>query len=127
MPEEIQAWLFPALIPHLHALTTDLESHGCRLLEQRALDRAAKAQSWLDKGSINVHTALQTLQLDDLAAGRPIDRHSLALERMAAFYASALFDPTGEMLAEAARAWARAGRPDRAALIQGIIDKLRCD
>ena len=96
MPEEIQVWLFPALVPHLERL-------GFRRLVERANMRSESATGWLQRGNLNVRTRIQQNHLDDLANGRSIDPRALAMERMAAFYADELFDPEAELLRQAGR------------------------
>ncbi|HUE06419.1 MAG TPA: hypothetical protein VMP41_03255 [Acidimicrobiales bacterium] len=117
MPEEIQVWFLIALEPHLEAL-------GFRRLVDRSQALRAKAQKWLQR-SLNVSARLQTFQLADLEAGNPVDRRCLALERSAAFYADELFDPQAMMLDDAALAWERAGRPDRAAFVAALAEEIR--
>ena len=118
MPEEIQLWLLVALEPHLTGL-------GFRRLVDRARARREKAATWLQLGNINVGTRLQAFHVTDLETGRPVDRKALALERTAAFYADQHFDPQVLMLDDAAEAWRRAGRPDRADFVSGLAAEIR--
>ena len=79
----------------------------------------------MERGNVNISTRLQANHLADLEAGNRIDRAVLALERTAAFYADELFDPAGLMLDEAADAWRRAERSDRADFVAALARELR--
>jgi hypothetical protein len=118
MPDEIQVWFFPALIPHLDRL-------ALHRLVDRATARAAMAQQWIDAGNINVKTRAQAFHIDDLAAGRSIDPRALAVERSAVFYADEGYDPTGATLDHAASLWRKAGREDRAIFLEDLAETMR--
>lgn len=118
MPDEIQVWFFPALVPHLDRL-------ALRRLVDRANARAAAAQRWLDAGNMNVKTRVQAFHIDDLAAGRTIDPRALAVERSATFYVDEGFDPTGATLDDAASLWRNAGREDRASFLEDLAETIR--
>ncbi len=117
MPEEIQVWLFPALEPHLERL-------AFRRLVDRARKRSASANAWLAKGNLNVRTRVQQFHLDDLKNDRLIEPRALALDRMAAFYADELFDPSGDLLRQSAQQWRSVGRDDRAEFLEGLADEV---
>jgi hypothetical protein len=74
MPEEIQVWVFAALEPQLQAL-------GFRRLVHRARARRDGASAWLAMGNVNVIARCQEFHLEDLAAGRGVERRARALER----------------------------------------------
>jgi hypothetical protein len=118
MPEEIQVWMFVALVPHLQAL-------GFRRLVDRAEQRRERASAWLAQGNVNVMTRCQEFHLTDLAGERPLDRPALALERQAAFLADELFDPEGRQLDVAADRWRQVGRDDRADFLASLAAELR--
>ncbi len=118
MPDEIQVWFFPALVPHLDRL-------ALRRLVDRANASAATAQRWLSAGNMNVKTRVEAFQLDDLAAGRPVEPKALAVERSAAFYVDEGFDLTGATLDDAASLWRNAGREDRARFLENLANELR--
>jgi len=118
MPEEIQVWLFPALVPHLERL-------GLQRLVERANLRSESATAWLRRGNLNVRTRIQQNHLDDLTDGRSIDARALAVERMAAFYADELLDPEAELFRQAARIWRQAGRDDRASFLDDLATEIR--
>ena len=117
MPDEIQVWFFPALEPHLERL-------AFRRLVERARKRSDSARAWLSKGNVNVRTRVQQFHLDDLKNGRFIEPKALAMDRMAAFYADELFDPSGQLLRQAAGQWRGVGRDDRAAFLEGLADEV---
>ncbi len=118
MPEEIQMWLFPALVPHLKGL-------GFQRLVDRANQRSESAAAWLQLGNLNVRTRIQQKHLDDLTDRRSIDSRALAMERMAAFYADELFDPAAKLLREAEELWRQAGRGDRALFLDDLATEIR--
>lgn len=118
MPEEIQVWMFAALVPHLQAL-------GFRRLVDRAETRRERASAWLAKGNVNAMTRCGEFHLADLAASRPLDRRALAMERQAAFLADELFDPEGRQLEVAAARWREVGRDDRADFLVSLAGELR--
>jgi len=117
MPEEIQVWFFPALVPHLEHL-------ALRRLVDRAGKRVEAAKSWLDRGNLNVRTRVQQFHLDDASNHRHLDARAVATERMAAFYADELFDPDGQLLRQAARLWRQAGRDDRADFLDELAHEV---
>lgn len=118
MPEEIQVWFFPALVPHLERL-------AFRRLVDRARTRIEAAQKWLAAGNMNVRTRVQEFHVEDLAAGRTIDPNAIAMERMATLYVDELFDPTGATLDQAASLWRSAGRGDRAEFLEALAVEVR--
>ena len=118
MPEEIQRWFFPALVPHLEALGDDR-------LVKRATEAGERASKRVQTGVLNVRLRSQAFHLDDLTAGRTIDRRALAMERMGALYADDLYDPDGLMLLDAAKLWLAAGRDDRAIFLEDLAAELR--
>lgn len=118
MPEEIQRWFMPFLVPHLEAI-------GERRHAQRAAAIGERAAQLLGAGRVNVGDRCRQFHLDDLEAGRVIDPAALAAERRASFYVDELFDPGAEMLAEAAGLWRSAGRPDRAAHLDALVAAVR--
>ena len=117
MPDEIQVWFFPALEPHLERL-------AFRRLVERAKKRSASAKAWLTKGNLNVRTRVQQFHLEDLKNDRFIEPKALAMDRMAAFYADELFDPSGDLLRQSAEHWRTVGRDDRAAFLEGLADEV---
>jgi hypothetical protein len=117
MPEEIQVWLFDALVPHLERL-------GLENLRDRARKGSELAEAWLGRGNLNVATRIGRFHLSDVRSAQKIDQRALSLERMAAFYADEMWDPNGELLREAARLWQKAGRSDRSAFLVSLADEL---
>ena len=116
MPEEIQIWLLPGLLPHLDRL-------GLDRLEERAGTMVRRAQDWLTH-SRNVSARIEQMNVADAVAGRPIDERARAAERMAVFYADEGWDSDGALLSQAANMWATAGREDRARFLQGLAAEL---
>jgi hypothetical protein len=118
MPEEIQVWLFPFLVPHLAVI-------GEPRLASNAAEGGARSDERLAAGTINVRYRCQTHHLDDVAAGARIDAKALSMERMGALYADDLFDTEGLMLLDAAMLWRSAGRDDRAEFIEDLVAEIR--